>query len=1120
MDNFHNQKKNTNNIEKNPSAPKTAVKTIYLDASGNMSRASSFLGIVFLFFCIFIVCIGLIMCVSESFRLEVSMPNMILTLTVSILFFTLIYFLPSKLFTASAFLLGAGGFAVYAIFNYNYIIDAAYYTLNLCLYRINQEGYIIGSIVDYDLAKTANDATAAYINFTAVLVGILFAAIFSYLVYSKKNIIYSLLFSVAVVFPGFFYGLIPSYFSFSLVAAFWVSQFSINIFESSHMAYVIGRENSLPEKRLAKYKLKMFKMQYRQNIKSIKSEIVKIVKSPNRNENSIRLDRLIRQLKSVSHGNKLFFMFYGLSDPKNTKQSRQSRQNNPKRKTVKPNNANINNIANIVNIDDVGQIKALKNKEKFISPVKIEKQRLAIEAKEKKAADKLVRQTEKKEFAQKPFSERMKIRFGDNIKAKKKYSIKSGYAGIFALVVAFAAVTVVQPFISPKAKFNLSMPEQIMNFLTTTIEYTLVGSDSSVYGGYNGGMGGGFLYRPGGAKFKDKAILKVSGTTRSSVIYLKGWTGTIYTGNMWQEADKKQIEEYNKLTKSNLIPRFSYIPERSFFKTFSESMQNIFNASYQRRGAELKRDKIKIEHLVSGGKRSFLPYFFDDETIDGGMFNFKANSDLSVEITNSLFKYPIYTTDFYSIDNVLNRAGPVAVDDMKEYLHYYNSRMDTSLDLQKFLSLVNPPELKQVMPDAQFFSRQQFTSMSSRRFDTLVDEGTFYEYSAPSPDYSDQPEYHGYIHIPYKYDEIIDIVRIRYNIYNTDGTGSFISSDFVDSEVLYNKFVREHYLQLTDNFPQEVIDLAEEITMGLSSDYEKALAIEKYLAQNHTYTLNPLIPIDTRADFVYNFLFDTKEGYCTAYASSMVMMLRSIGVPARYSEGYLVDTSKKQRAEDGRDYITVYDYNGHAWPEVYFRGIGWLPFEPTVSYNEDETEIEPYSYTPPSRIPGPDASMLLMEELEDDEDDDEGAGGHAPSGLPVAFYFVLIILMFCGFIFILNRLIISSRFKHFKSANTNTAVIKMLAYILVFLKHCGFVMHNDEGLKEFSQRISPNFLMINSDGWNLIAEVMQKARYSRHDISEDERAVVYDLVETLRKECLKKLKFNLKFKLQFVYFIL
>ncbi|MCL1792915.1 MAG: hypothetical protein FWG34_03510 [Oscillospiraceae bacterium] len=1097
FNNFNNPKKNA--PEKNAVPAKPAVKTIYLDASGNMGRVGAFFGMAFLFLCIFAVCTGLILCVAGSFEFELDMPGIFAALIFSILFFTLIYFLPSRIFTALAFLFGAGGAALYLGLNYD-IPEAAYYSLNFCLYRIQEAGYRI--VVDNELAKTANETTAGYLNVTAVLLCVLLAAVFSYLVYSKKNIIYSLLVSIAVVFPGFFYGLIPPYFAFSLVASFWVSQFAINIFESGHMAYLISKENTIPDKKLVRIKVKAFKKQYRENINSIKAEIKNIVKSPNRNENSIRLDKLTRQLKSVSPNERFFFVFYGLNDPKG-----------PSAKSKK--NSKTGKVENVV--------KAAK-KDKFQNPVKTEKTRLETEAKHKRAETKLQKQSEKKEFAQKPLSQRLKARFKNNMQNKRKFSIKSGYAGMFAFVTAFFAVTAVQPFISPQAKFDLSMPEKVMDFLTSTVEYTLVGSDASVYGGYNGGMGGGFLYRPGGAKFKDKPILKITSPTdsnalylKSGAIYLKGWTGTIYTGNMWLEADKKQIEAYNALAASSPLPRFSYLGEQNFFKVFTESMQNVFGASYQRRGAELKEDKIKIEHLVAGGKRSFLPYFHEPKSYGGGQFKFKENADLYVQITNSLFQYPVYTVEFSSADNVLNRAGAVATEDLKQYLDYYRMHMDTSSDTENFLSLLNPYELERSMPDAQFFSRSQFTTMSERRFDTLNEEGSFIAYSAPSPELADEPQYHGYIHIPHKYDDIIDIVKVRYNIYSTD-SGNFINSDFLDSEVLYGSFAREYYLGLPDDFPEEIKNLALEITKGLSTDYEKALAIEKYLAQNYTYTLNPIIPTDPKADFVYNFLFDQKEGYCTAYASAMVTMLRFLGIPARYAEGYLVDTSKKIREESGKEYIIIYDYNGHAWPEAYFRGIGWLPFEPTVSYSDEDAPEEAYVYNPPVRLPSYDSSMMAAEEEEEEEEDD--LSDETKASVPFGFWVVAALILACGCVYAANIIINSSRFKNFKAAKTNTAVLKMLSYLLIFLKYCGFVMHNEEGLKDFAARVAPNFAMIDPEGWNRMAKIMQRARYSAHEITETERLEAFDFIEALRGECLKKLKFKLKFKLQFVHFVL
>ncbi|MDD4095577.1 MAG: transglutaminase domain-containing protein [Oscillospiraceae bacterium] len=139
------------------------------------------------------------------------------------------------------------------------------------------------------------------------------------------------------------------------------------------------------------------------------------------------------------------------------------------------------------------------------------------------------------------------------------------------------------------------------------------------------------------------------------------------------------------------------------------------------------------------------------------------------------------------------------------------------------------------------------------------------------------------------------------------------------------------YLQLPDTLPESVILLAEEITEGSDSPYSKALAIEKWLADNCEYTLTPGNPPDN-VDFVAHFL-ETRKGYCTYYASAMTVMARSLGVPARYVNGFLLKRSPFITVRN--NYISTHA-NAHAWTEIYLKGIGWIAFDPLVS---DSSEI-------------------------------------------------------------------------------------------------------------------------------------------------------------------------------------
>ncbi|MBM3941062.1 MAG: transglutaminase domain-containing protein [SAR202 cluster bacterium] len=160
----------------------------------------------------------------------------------------------------------------------------------------------------------------------------------------------------------------------------------------------------------------------------------------------------------------------------------------------------------------------------------------------------------------------------------------------------------------------------------------------------------------------------------------------------------------------------------------------------------------------------------------------------------------------------------------------------------------------------------------------------------------------------------------------------------------YPRWVREGYLQLPASTPDRVRALAAGIVRGQPTQYDRALAIQTYLSQI-PYELNIPAP-PPGADGVDWFLFSLKKGYCDYYASAMVVMLRSIGIPARFVVGY---TQGEYDPATGT--YLVRERNYHAWPEAYFPGYGWVPFEPTPGNAVEfegtprETEVSPL---PPS----------------------------------------------------------------------------------------------------------------------------------------------------------------------------
>ncbi|MEK5037015.1 DUF4129 domain-containing transglutaminase family protein [Sporosarcina sp. FSL K6-3457] len=140
------------------------------------------------------------------------------------------------------------------------------------------------------------------------------------------------------------------------------------------------------------------------------------------------------------------------------------------------------------------------------------------------------------------------------------------------------------------------------------------------------------------------------------------------------------------------------------------------------------------------------------------------------------------------------------------------------------------------------------------------------------------------------------------------------------------------YLQLPNSLPQRVGDLAEEITVQHSSVYEKAKAIESYFKKNgFVYTQQNVAIPKAGDDYVDQFLFDTKSGYCDNFSTSMVVMLRTLDIPARWVKGFAPGESVVNGA--GERVYQITNNEAHSWVEAYMPGVGWMPFEPTIGFN-------------------------------------------------------------------------------------------------------------------------------------------------------------------------------------------
>jgi protein-glutamine gamma-glutamyltransferase len=129
------------------------------------------------------------------------------------------------------------------------------------------------------------------------------------------------------------------------------------------------------------------------------------------------------------------------------------------------------------------------------------------------------------------------------------------------------------------------------------------------------------------------------------------------------------------------------------------------------------------------------------------------------------------------------------------------------------------------------------------------------------------------------------------------------------------------YLRLPPVDPR-VPQLARQITSSATNDFDRATAIESYLRTRYGYTLQ--LPQRTPKDPIANFLFERKQGHCEYFASSMAVLLRTLGIPARMVNGFRSD-----EFNDLTGYYVIRAKDAHAWVEAYFPGYGWHTFDPT-----------------------------------------------------------------------------------------------------------------------------------------------------------------------------------------------
>lgn len=549
----------------------------------------------------------------------------------------------------------------------------------------------------------------------------------------------------------------------------------------------------------------------------------------------------------------------------------------------------------------------------------------------------------------------------------------------------------------------------------------------------------------------------------------------------------------------------SYIPE-------SVKLVNV--SSFEKMAKEIS---ISAEKNISMVRKMF-DIRFRGNIVNGnlGRGGFKYYNSPVMDVYSSS-TMPIYLRRWIAKDYNLNKWNSFSEDEMNEYLNKFGADfMPEQITWNFFKSLSDIPNFTKLIDNSislidvhtkyidvnrnllyipsiaidvsNYFNESNFKNKGEGMvsIDSKFDVETGYSLKAIMPIYS--------------YEFIGDLI-----IYGEHSSN--IDKNNIAIEQKYRQFVYSNYVYMPTDLYKRISSLAIDITVtaNATNNFEKVLSIQNYLSQNYTYNLNPP-PIPDNIDFVEHFLFNSKEGYCTYYASAMVLMLRSIGIPARYVEGYLVQGDGIN--SEGVYKRTVLDSDAHAWPEVYFDGVGWLPFEPTVTFTselfaekdefennnsnfseyEEEIQIE-QKVIEEETEEITEVSAQKIEKLESSVKEDN-----------VLKNFNIYIILFIIFILVL---FIVYRFIRIRRNKPNT-VEQIIKYIFEQLEYMKIIRQQGELPTHFALRVDKKISDITDICFADITKIALKARFSKLDITSNELEVLKKYALAVSKVSYKK----------------
>jgi len=332
----------------------------------------------------------------------------------------------------------------------------------------------------------------------------------------------------------------------------------------------------------------------------------------------------------------------------------------------------------------------------------------------------------------------------------------------------------------------------------------------------------------------------------------------------------------------------------------------------------------------------------------------------------------------------------------------------------------------------------------------------------------------------------------------------------------YDRYIKNKYLKVSDKNKDEIKKLCSE--KGFKNNDELIDKIKKYFKDEFIYTSNPgMVP--WRTDFINYFLFQNKKGHCAHFASAATLIFRSLGIPARYVEGYVInpkDVSEAEKVEsenvdewiwgiaDTKDLnvvsVDINDYCVYSWVEIYKEGFGWVTVDvsPVDENTIDNLKNQEVEKTKIDNI----VSMLslkesIIEKSNNDTNNNTNKGNKNLGNiiLNINYFFIAIILFIIFIIKFKIRI-------HFFIGDYKKRLNYKFIYLTKIMKFLG-IDFNNMSYKQFTDSIN-SYFEFDDNRASYISEIIQKGYYSPYGVTEIEYQKCNLIINDIKRLLYKK----------------